>query len=244
MDWFVARVEAKEESSTPLLNDAHDRADERQIKSDVSEARTIAALRIEIEERFSTLNATTRILSERLSNLEERLDERTSSPAPSYSPVSRFEGRMRQEDDRGRSPDRPARDTQLNRPIRPQTNEQTVESFERALIRALAEQSTAGLEVDSLLKEIRIELGDLAIQTQYVGQSAGGRWQIAVLWLPPPSAEGFALVSPGGLADSDVVKFFDVDYGRRVFGCRKPARVARDGDEITVARRGSVESSG
>ena len=69
-----------------------------------------------------------------------------------------------------------------------------------------------------------------------------GRWQIAALLLPS-TGQGLAVVSPGGLADSEIMKFFEVDFGRRIFACTQPARVVRSGQQISVSRKGRVESS-
>ncbi len=113
-----------------------------------------------------------------------------------------------------------------------------VESFERLLCEALGEQSSTGLEIDSLLTDLQTQLGSAQIETIAVG----GQQQVVVL-LPPHSQEGFAVVIPGGLADSEVVKFFNVDFGRRIFGCRQPALVVRDGNGFSVLRKGTVESS-
>jgi len=105
----------------------------------------------------------------------------------------------------------------------------------------LEKQTPAG-EIDALLAEIRDQIGDFRIDVEYVGQGATGRWQIAALLLPS-NGQGVAIVSPGGLAGPEVVSFFEVEFGRRIFACTQPARVVRNGQQISVSRKGRVESS-
>lgn len=111
-----------------------------------------------------------------------------------------------------------------------------VEAVERVVCRLLGDESSTNTDVDALLSEIRRELGEVAIS----GESIGQRSKISVVWLTA-TGEGLALVDPGGLADAEVTKFFDVEFGRRVFRCLQPARVIRDGTELAVLRKGKVE---
>jgi hypothetical protein len=115
-----------------------------------------------------------------------------------------------------------------------------IETLARAVEKALAGQTSAGLEIESLLAGIRDQVG--RIDVEYIGQRVTGQWQIAALVLPS-TGEGLAIVSPGGLADSEVMNFFEVDFGRRIFACIQAARVVRSGQQISVSRKGRVESS-
>ncbi|MEO6191676.1 MAG: hypothetical protein ABIS20_01585 [Thermoanaerobaculia bacterium] len=122
-------------------------------------------------------------------------------------------------------------------------NKFTIDTLDRSICQALADQTSTGLEIESLLADLRSGTPDVPLVVEYVGQRIGNRWQIAVFVLP--SNQGLAVVSPGGLADSEVSTFFEVDYGRRIFACIQPARVERSGTgkEFTVRRKGRVESS-
>jgi len=121
-------------------------------------------------------------------------------------------------------------------------SEPTIETLDHALCQALAAQTSAKVEIDALLADIRNQIGDVRIDVEYFGQRVTGQWQIAALLLPS-TGQGLAIVSPGGLADSEVMSFFEVDLGRRIFSCIQPARVARAGNQLSVLRKGRVDNS-
>jgi hypothetical protein len=246
----------------PPLNDIHDRADDRgwgRPWRDDPGARLLG-----LEERVESIDRRMKKLEERLGSLESLSEEsrakdrspKVSAAAPEKPkrvspPAVPNSGRTtwREDEDLVIEPpeltspfqlaeDEPGPARRAATPARLRANQWTAESFERALGLALGERSSTGLEVDTLLADLQAQLGDVQVEPIPVG----GQQQVTVFWLSD-SREGFAVVSPGGLADSEVVKFFNVDFGRRIFGCRQPARVARDGNEFVVVRKGTVESS-
>jgi hypothetical protein len=127
-------------------------------------------------------------------------------------------------------------------PKRSSASEPTFEALERALCQAMAGQTSTGLEIDTLLTDIRDQMGDVWIDVEYIGQRVTGQWHIAALFLPS-TGQGLAIVNPNGLVDSEIMNFFEADIGRRVFACIQPARVARSGKQISVLRKGRVDSS-
>lgn len=214
----------------PVLNEAHDRAEDRLPPQPAKEMAEIAPL--QLKERLDRMDERVRALGERVDSLGDQLDD------------LRFTLRNPTGGRREAVPEDPGRmAVRRTQDLPPSSSPVTGESFERALCRALGEQSSSGLEIESLLADVRRELGGLAIRTDYLGQSTAGRWQVALLWLPAPSDQGFAVAAPGGLADAEVMKFFEVEYGRRIFNCSQPARVRRDGKETAILRKGRVESS-
>jgi hypothetical protein len=249
----LARGEKDEE---PTLNDTFDRAEDRGWSR--PEPGDQDARLLKLEERAASIERSLRNIDDRLGRVEVQADEfrlkadtensfasrnqRSTPPQP-----RRSSHRTPNEDLVAGPPNLPSLFELKDAPrqsrlaassSRQRGNQGTVESFERALCVALGEQSSTGLEIDALLTDIQAQLGGVQVEVVPVGSQR----QIMVLWLPP-SRDGFAVVSPGGLVDSDVMKFFDVAFGRRIFGCRQPARIVRDGNEIVVERKGTLESS-
>ena len=118
----------------------------------------------------------------------------------------------------------------------------TLHALEEAICRFLSTEQ-GNWDVDRLLDSVQHSSGSsISPNVEHLGPHAFGEWRLVALW-PQNSQQGLVLVSSGELVDDDVARYFDVSYGRRVIGCRQPARVSRSGGVVSVLRKGKVESS-
>jgi hypothetical protein len=200
---------------------------------------------LKLDERLGTVSETLQKVSERLDRLDKELDDlrlevRNQVPPPSPSQPGSMQRSEREQAMRSYEDLPKSQASDEDAPSRGFASV-TSEDFEYALTRALAGQSLAVLEIDPLLEEVRSQVGNMAVEVEILSHNTAGQWQIAILWLSRPADRGFALVASGGLADAEAVKFFAVEYGRRIFSCLEPARVSRNGKD--VLRKGRVEGS-
>ena len=117
-----------------------------------------------------------------------------------------------------------------------------LDSLERAVLNALRSSDLGSLEGDELRKDVQLQLNGTQIDLQLLGRQRQDGWQMLLLF-SPQSQEGVLLVSPGELVDTEVAQYFEGEYGRRIRSCRLPALVRREGNGLTVVRKGQVEIS-
>jgi len=117
-----------------------------------------------------------------------------------------------------------------------------LDSLERAVTDALRSSDLGSLEGDDLRRNVQLQLGGAQIDLQLLGRQRQDGWQMLLLF-SPQSQEGVLLVSPGELVDPEVAQYFEGEYGRRIRSCRMPALVRREGNGLTVMRKGRVEIS-
>lgn len=116
-----------------------------------------------------------------------------------------------------------------------------LQTLNEAICRFLARES-GSWEIEQLIQSLqRSSDGTAPIEIQHLGSYSSGEWRLVALW--PQRSQGLVLVSAGELVDDDIARYFDVSFGRRIITCRQPARVSRNGNEVTVLQKGKVESS-
>jgi hypothetical protein len=123
-----------------------------------------------------------------------------------------------------------------------QTSSVDLQTLDRAVSRLL-EKEPGSWEIERFLESLQHTLGgNDSVEIQHLVSPSDGKGRLIALW-PQGSQVGLALVTAGELADDEIVRYFEVAFGRRIIACRQPARVSRSGDEVTVLQKGKVESS-
>ncbi len=259
--WLVRRKSTDElGDDAPFLNETHDRRDyskkppeevgslitqaQPSQKSGSSENAPWAELKI-LRAAYKSLEKKINEIDARLAEFEREryyptsskpLQERRPSAGGPASPPPR---RPAPADDTY-----PAYDTyEKPQSSHPYPSSIDLSNISQAVCRFLADQ-TGGWEVERLVQSVRGSMGgNSSINVEHLVPHSSGEWRLVALW-PQNSQEGLVLVSSGELVDDDIARYFDVGFGRRIIGCRQPARVSHSsGGEIMVLQKGRVESS-
>jgi hypothetical protein len=191
-----------------------------------------------IKDAFRSLAKKVEGFESRLAELEQERHDRYYSQNP--KPIE--ERKPLAADPASPSPRRPAQGYNTYRESQSRPSAIDLSSLSQAVCRFLADQ-TGSWEIERLIQSVQRSMdGNASIEVEHLVPYSSGEWRLVALW-PQRLQEGLVLVSSGELVDDDIARYFDVSYGRRIIACKQPARVSRNGNEVTVLQKGKVESS-